>query len=62
MAPQSGARGSPLTGLPIPPRIWAKLVAMLAAGYTGPITLHAVDGHIKSAEFKDIVREDAEVG
>ena len=44
---------------PIPPGIWARIVAFLRAGGTGQIVLDANGGVIRSASINERIREDA---
>lgn len=45
---------------PIPPAIWARIVAWLKAGGTGRITLDAHQGRVKEAAITERIRESSE--
>ncbi|HXH81709.1 MAG TPA: hypothetical protein VNN07_02140 [Candidatus Tectomicrobia bacterium] len=44
------------SALPVPPAIWARLIAFLEAGTTGQVTLNVGQGRVTSAEFREHVR------
>jgi hypothetical protein len=49
-----------MTDPPIPPRIWARIVAWLRAGGTGRIILDAHGGHVHDASITERIQaEDA---
>jgi len=41
---------------PIPPEIWARLLAFLREAKTGSITLHVHRGRVRDAAFEERVR------
>ena len=45
---------------PIPPAIWARIVAWLKAGGTGRITLDAHQGRVREGTITERIRESGE--